>query len=191
MKQKFIVEFNTKYKNDIKVVYKIPVGIKSFWKFWKNKNTDPIIVSIEDASLVMPSDIFLPSPSGSGIYISTNPDNAIDNGLRLDLVNYKPIESELHPIKKMLLVTSDDFVDMKFSEDISDYSLASLSDVAKSKIIEIIKEDNEKRSAILYTHITPVFTDGPMTRHLYPNLGEPNGDIAITDILSKLNNPTK
>lgn len=62
------------------------------------------------------------------------------------LVEYKPIETELYPIENMILVSKDDYIDISFEDDISDYTLSLLSADAKRKIIEIIKEDNIARA---------------------------------------------
>ena len=65
-------------------------------------------------------------------------------GLRVDLVTYVPVEAELLPIKKV--VTAPDFENMEFESELGDYNLSSLSDGAKAKIIEIIKEDEQLRA---------------------------------------------
>lgn len=67
--------------------------------------------------------------------------------LRLDLINYQPIDKQLNPIKKCLLVSDEDYTDMSFEDDLQSFNFSGLSDEARKQIIDLIKADNEKRAA--------------------------------------------
>lgn len=48
IKEKFEVVWNTKHKDKIKVVFKVPVGEKRWYEFWKKNNTEKIIIELMD-----------------------------------------------------------------------------------------------------------------------------------------------
>lgn len=86
-------------------------------------------------------------------------------GLRVDLVTYKPIEKELLPIKNKVIVP--DFEHMEFEPELGEYNLSLLSDEAKHKIIEIIKEDEQNRAKKALDIIESVTTnDSIMSRSI-------------------------
>ena len=63
-------------------------------------------------------------------------------------VAFKPsVKQAIDDVRKKLLVTDDDYKNLNFDDnlDLHDYNLSDLSDEAKVKIIEIIKEDSKKR----------------------------------------------
>jgi len=48
LNENVVVFNNTKHKNDLVIRYKIPVGDKQWWKFWKKVDKKPIIIEIND-----------------------------------------------------------------------------------------------------------------------------------------------
>ena len=48
LKEKFEVIWNTKHKDEIKMVFKVLVGEKRWYEFWKKNNTEKIIIELMD-----------------------------------------------------------------------------------------------------------------------------------------------
>ena len=48
LKEKFEVVWNTKHKDEIKLVFKVPVGKKRWYEFWKKNNTEKTIIELID-----------------------------------------------------------------------------------------------------------------------------------------------
>lgn len=48
LKEKFEVVWYTKHKDEIKMVFKVPVGKKRWYEFWKKNNTEKTIIELMD-----------------------------------------------------------------------------------------------------------------------------------------------
>ncbi len=51
IKENFEVVWNTKHKDEIRVVFKVPVGQKRWYEFWKKNNNGKTIIELMDRDI--------------------------------------------------------------------------------------------------------------------------------------------
>lgn len=90
----------------------------------------------------------------------------LKNELRVDLVNYQSLDKQLNTIKKCLLVSDEDYTNMTFEDDLQSFNFSDLSDESRTKIIDIIKADNEKRIVEKLALTEQMTSNGPI---IYPS----------------------